>query len=248
MPSPLITIIIAVYNGSDTLERCLESIAKQSFREFELILMDGGSTDGTLSIIEAYSDQVTYWESAADRGIYHAWNKALAHAQGEWVLFLGADDRLHDEGALERMLPHLESKSQHPLVYGKLRMEGAPYDGLVLGKPWNWRTFRRRMSIPHTAAFHHRKLFEEVGPYNESFRISADYELLLRKKIKLNPIFVDEFVTVMAAGGTSVNNATRSLEEARRAQVLHQVNSAFVIQAWHHYFHLRIALQRLKRS
>ena len=80
---PTITIVIAVFNGAKTLERAIESVARQTYPYKELIVMDGGSTDGTVEILKRYGATIKYWESKPDRGIYHAWNKALDHAEGE---------------------------------------------------------------------------------------------------------------------------------------------------------------------
>ena len=117
----LITVILAVLNASNTLERCLQSILKQTYQHKEIILVDGGSTDGTLSILDAYGDKLTYWESKPDRGIYHAWNKALKHARGDWICFLGADDYFWSNNVLADLAPHLirATNSGIRIVYGQ---------------------------------------------------------------------------------------------------------------------------------
>jgi glycosyltransferase involved in cell wall biosynthesis len=240
--SPLISIIIAVYNGSATLQRCLDSIACQTHNSFELIVMDGGSTDGTLGILEDNAHIISLWRSERDRGIYHAWNKALDVARGEWVLFLGADDRLAGPMVLGNVAQLLEASKQHSLVYGKIVFEGGKMDGLVLGKEWSWKKFRRQMSIPHTGAFHHRQLFKELGNFKEDFPIAGDYELLLRARDGLNPRFIDYGVTIMAADGTSSRNRLKSLKEARRAQMENKVASALYINFWHLYYTLLVKL------
>ena len=90
--SPKISIVIACLNCSRTLRKCLESIREQSYLNKEIVLIDALSSDETLNIVREYEESIDYWESSADTGIYHAWNKALAHVNGEWVIFLGADD------------------------------------------------------------------------------------------------------------------------------------------------------------
>ena len=89
---PLITIIIAVFNGAKTLQQCIDSVAQQSYPNKELIIIDGGSKDGTLDLLKANSEKIDYWVSETDNGIYNAWNKGLAQANGDWICFLGADD------------------------------------------------------------------------------------------------------------------------------------------------------------
>lgn len=76
---PLISVIVAVYNGEKTLQHCIDSVSNQAYPHKELIIIDGGSTDGTVDILRADNDKIAYWESEPDKGIYHAWNKALDH-------------------------------------------------------------------------------------------------------------------------------------------------------------------------
>ena len=91
---PKISIIVAVYNSKKTLQRCIDSVFSQTYPHKELIIIDGGSTDGTVDILRANNDKITYWKSEPDNGIYQAWNKALDHAKSDWICFLGADDYL----------------------------------------------------------------------------------------------------------------------------------------------------------
>ena len=101
-PAPLISIIVAVFNGKETLQQCIDSVAQQTYQNKELIVIDGGSNDGTLDLLNQNSSRLT-WLSEPDSGVYSAWNKGLARAKGEWVCFLGADDFLWDANVLEQM-------------------------------------------------------------------------------------------------------------------------------------------------
>src|SRR5690348_14220883 len=97
---PRVSLIIAVYNGASTIVKCLNSVAAQTYGSRELIVIDGGSTDGTVDILRCNADQLSYWISEPDTGVYNAWNKGLARARGEWIAFLGADDYLWTPDAL----------------------------------------------------------------------------------------------------------------------------------------------------
>jgi glycosyltransferase involved in cell wall biosynthesis len=225
---PLLTIIVAVYNGAVTLQRCLLSIAAQNYGNKELIIVDGGSTDGTVDIIKANPSLAAYWISEPDRGIYNAWNKALAHAHGEWICFLGADDVFRSENALSDMAPHL-ARAYPPvrIVYGQVAIVNTDDDELYrIGQ--RWEDVRKRffsvMCLPHPGLMHHRSLFADLGCFDESFRISGDYELLLRELKQANALFIPDIVTIaMRQGGASSNpsNALLSLREVRRAQKMH---------------------------
>lgn len=205
-----ISIVISVLNGAATLERCLDSIAGQTWPEREVVVMDGGSSDGTVDILARRAAELAHWKSEPDRGIYHAWNKALRQVTGEWVLFLGADDTLRSPDALERMASDLrDDGGRTGIVYGSVDVV-AP-DGrrlATVGRPWEAASddFRHRMAIPHQATFHHASFFERHGPFDERFRICGDYELLLRALARPGAAarFVPDVVVVaMQAGGLS---------------------------------------------
>jgi glycosyltransferase involved in cell wall biosynthesis len=205
---PSISVVLAVRNGAATLQRALDSVFEQTHPAVELIVMDAASTDGTVEILERSTARIDYWESKSDRGIYHAWNKALDRATGDWICFLGADDRYHAPGALAAVAEALALDTEgHRVAYGGL--EKVWPDGRIYharGSQWDprrRRRFRRGVMIPHPATFHHRTLFELHGRFDESFRIAGDYEFLLRELLDHDPLYIPEVVVDMAAGGLS---------------------------------------------
>jgi len=88
---PSITAIVAVFNGVDTLQQCIDSVAQQSYPAKELIVIDGDSKDGTVELLKASQEKINYWVSEPDSGVYNAWNKGLAKANGDWIFSLGSD-------------------------------------------------------------------------------------------------------------------------------------------------------------
>lgn len=227
---PLFTVIVAVFNGAGTLRRCLDSIIDQTFPQVQLVVMDGGSTDGTVPILQEYGDRIAYWESTPDRGIYHAWNKALEHATGDWICFVGADDVFWSRDVLEQMAAHLPtSAADVRVVYGRNVVTAK--SGEVLrydGQPWE--QARRKIAwflpLPHPGLFHHRDVFEEHGGFDESFRIAGDHEMLLRE-LKTRPaLFVPDVLVVCFQHG-GVSNSPRAmsalLKEIARARHKHGV-------------------------
>ena len=122
MSKPIISIVIAVFNGEGTLQKCIDSVVGQGYPDKELVIMDGGSTDKTIEILNANDKCIDYWESMADRGISHAWNKGLERTQGEWIIFLGADDFLADNHVLERACKHLilAKRENKYIAYGQV--------------------------------------------------------------------------------------------------------------------------------
>lgn len=225
---PSISIIVAVFNGSKTLQQCIDSVIQQNYPNKELIIIDGGSCDGTVDLLHANSEHITYWISEPDRGIYNAWNKGLAKAKGDWICFLGADDYFWDSQALARMsvaLQHVPLNVR--LVYAQIML--LTVDGKKLfpvGEPWEkmGARFRQGMCLPHQGVMHRRCLFEQNGNFDESFRIGGDYELMLRELKLADAMFIPDIITVaMRQGGLSSNpsGTIEAMQDIRRAQKMH---------------------------
>jgi glycosyltransferase involved in cell wall biosynthesis/nucleoside-diphosphate-sugar epimerase len=225
---PRISVVVAVFNGAATLQRCIDSVLHQSYADRELILIDGGSTDGTQEILRRNSANLAYWVSEPDHGIYHAWNKALPHARGEWICFLGADDYLWAPDTLERLAPVLASA--YPpvrVVYGQVALVNERGGEMQrVGEDWGHarRRFTEMMCLPHTGLMQHRSLFEVHGAFDESYRAGGDYEMLLRELRTGEALFVPDLVVAgMGYNGVSTNPAgsLRVMREFRQAQVKH---------------------------
>lgn len=225
---PVISVVIAVYNGKETLQQCLDSVTQQTYSGVELVIIDGGSPDGTVDILLANAEHISYWISEPDRGIYNAWNKGLAQAHGEWICFLGADDFFWDAQVLERMAAQLLMVPVNiQVAYGQIMLlnsEGAEL--YPIGQPWEVvkERIKQVMCIPHPAVMHRRSLFEQHGNFDESFRIAGDYEFLLREVTSADAVFFPNLITVgMRQGGISSNpkSALLTMRETRRAQQMH---------------------------
>lgn len=223
--TPLITIIVAVYNGVKTLQQCIDSVVNQSFKNIELIIIDGGSDDGTVEVIKSNSAKISYWISEPDKGIYNAWNKGLNQAKGDWVAFLGADDYLWNDDVITDIEIAITIVPKNiRVVYGQIMLlNEAGVELFALGEPWKIAKykFKRNMSIPHQGVFHQRTLFKDFGLFDESFKIAGDYEFLLRELLKSDAFFIkDLVVSGMRQGGVSsqCKNSLTLLNEIRRAQ------------------------------
>jgi glycosyltransferase involved in cell wall biosynthesis len=210
------------------LSHCIDSVAGQAYPYKELIIIDGGSSDGTVQLLEANTQKISYWSSEPDRGIYQAWNKALLRARGEWICFLGADDLLWDATVLARISEQLRGLSPSiRVVYGQNMLINGRGESLYpMGAPWQTLKgkFRTSMCLPHPGMMHHRSLFEQHGPFDESFRIAGDYEMLLRELNHADALFIPNLIVAgVRQGGISSNpsSALLVLSEARRAQRIH---------------------------
>ena len=223
---PLISVIVAVYNGAKTLPRCIDSVSDQTYPDKELIIIDGGSTDGTVDLLIANNNKITYWQSEPDNGIYNAWNKALNHAKGDWIYFLGSDDYLWKSSVFEEISSHLfKAESENiRLVYGQVaRVTKNDEICCIEGDSWDYT--RRGIvaegicTFTHQGMFHHRSLFETYGKFDESFRIAGDYELLIRAfKEGGAALFINGLVVAgMQTGGVTAN-CTKLVKETARAR------------------------------
>lgn len=230
---PLISIIVAVFNGDKTLQQCIDSVAQQTYLNKELIIIDGGSGDGTVDLLKANTKHIRYWVSEPDKGIYNAWNKGLAQATGEWVCFLGADDWLSNGKVLAEVAELLKQvNSSVEIVYGQVKMLNA-IGGEVgeLGAPWRGvkRMFMNgTYCLPTPGIFHHRGIFTKYGGFDETYKIAGDYELLLRVLKSSTPIFLEGItVTNMQQGGISSRPASAliSLREMVKARKKNKISN-----------------------
>lgn len=231
--------MVATRNAALTLPRCLDSMRAQSFRDFEVIVMDCASSDGTVDVLKARPDLIKFWQSEPDSGIYNAWNKALDHAEGEWIAFLGADDCFADGGALERLAPHLKAAGPaHRVVYSRVRLvdaTGAPLE--EMGEPWERlkTAFQSGPCLPQPGLMHHRSLFARHGRFDERFTLAGDYELLLRELKDGDALFVPTVTVHMQQGGltTDPGNFYTLQRETRQALVMHGRRPPAVSWAYH---------------
>ena len=199
--SPYISIIIATLNASKVIERCLKSIINQTNTNFELILIDGGSTDGTQTLVKKHINDISFFVSEPDSGIYNAWNKALEHAKGDWICFLGADDYFWNNQVLDDLIPHLNNAYSEGIkvVYGQaVKVDKDENVIKIYGKPWSkisW-LMKHGMALHHTGIMHHKSLFETHGNFDETFRIAGDYDLLLRELKNGRAKYIEDIRTV----------------------------------------------------
>ncbi|MGS1126581.1 glycosyltransferase family 2 protein [Rhodanobacter sp. UC4437_H4] len=213
--TPKISIIVATHNAAKTFRRCVRSILDQDFVNWELLIADGASIDGTSNLINEFKSHIAWWQSKIDNGIYDAWNQALDHARGEYVCFLGADDAWADSSALSRLMAAIED-TQYDLVTS----QGIVFDPIsrkeiCFGSEWNYRRIGRRTIVCHPGMLHRRSLFERYGVFDPQYRIAGDLDFLLRLPRELRTVHVDSISVLIEGGGTSRKNVLARLREQR---------------------------------
>jgi glycosyltransferase involved in cell wall biosynthesis len=215
---PLISIVIAVFNGEDYLEDAILSVINQTYDNVEHIIIDGGSTDGTLDIIKKYTDKIDYWISEKDKGIYDAWNKAVQISCGQWIGFLGADD-FYELNAIQIYVENINLLAKVEFISSQSYF--CTKDKKILrkiGKSWNWKDFSIYMNIAHVGSLHRKSLFEKYGIYDINFKVCGDYDLLLRAGNKLKAGFVNQILCNMRIGGISHGGTSKIFEEIYQAK------------------------------
>lgn len=206
----IISIVTPTYNSGNTIDDTLKSVASQTYRDIEHIIVDGSSTDNTLEIAKAYP-HVCKIISEKDKGIYDAMNKGIGYATGDIVGILNSDDLYHSPGVLEKVVRAFQDPSVEA-VYGNLQYV-KPDDITRVTRNWVSGKFSPRKFYfgwmpPHPSFFVRRSVYERYGKFNEHLRTSADYEFMLRVLVKhhCRAVYLPELIVRMRTGGMS--NAT----------------------------------------
>lgn len=196
-----LSIITVNLNNKEGLQKTIDSVLSQTFKNFEWIVIDGGSTDGSKELIKQCSEHFSYWVSEPDKGIYNAMNKGVKVAKGEYLQFLNSGDWLVDETALERCFSHGFSAD---IAYGDLFFVHA--DGKIEKSTYpEHLTFRflYQYSLGHNASFFKRELFQK-DQYDESLKIVSDWAFFIKKVLENKDFeYLDEIVTCFDTGGVS---------------------------------------------
>jgi len=222
--APLVSVVMATYNVADALDLTIQSILKQEFKSFEIVIADGASKDRTASLLQSMDQHFVRWISEPDRGIYDAFNKACQLVRGEWVLFMGTGDLLYDEAVLARFASAAaQVDASTEIIYGKVQVTDPDYNNIeILNRPWaemegRWRG-GRPMIPHHQGVFHRRRLLSEDNPFDLAYPLAADSKVVFQSLARVAPVFMDSVVAFATQGGVSTNfrNLLRTATEIIR--------------------------------
>ena len=215
-----ISVITAVYNNAETIASALDSALAQEGDNLELIVIDGGSTDGTLEILERYADRLAVLVSEPDKGIYFALNKGIGLASGEVVGFLHSDDLLANENVLNRV-GEAFADPKVEAVYGDLLYVSKDDPDRVV-RYWRAGNYSKaRLSWgwmpPHPTFYVRRSVYERMGNYDTTYRIAADYDCILRflGKGEVQVSYIPEVMVKMRVGGASNRSLRNILQKSK---------------------------------
>lgn len=203
----IFSVITVSYNSAATIKDTIKSVLGQTHKDLEYIVVDGGSSDGTVDIIKKYSDRVSRWVSERDGGIYDAMNKGIRLSSGDVIGILNSDDIYQDSGVLKRVAQEFDDPGVE-CCYGDLFYVSKDLGSVVrtwVSGSYSDKAFRRGWHPPHPAFFVRRRAYEKFGAFDLRFPIAADYELMLRflMKNRLKASYIPETLVRMRTGGES---------------------------------------------
>jgi len=203
---PLLSIITVVYNGQAFLEETILSIANQTYQNIEYIVIDGGSSDSTLDIIQKYEHVINFWTSENDLGIYDAMNKGAKIANGSYISFLNASDIYLDDAA--QKIVDLIAKQECDYYCGPVIIQNQSNEEVSISHPLiNFKYQKGKimgMPAPHLSVFMKTEFFHILHGYDLAFALSADFDLLLRMAANTNSVsYLQEPIGVFRLGGIS---------------------------------------------
>ncbi len=209
-----ISIITVVKNGNKSLEKAIQSVVNQEYLYIEYIVIDGGSTDGTLDVILKYDKKISYWVSEADKGIYDAMNKGLQAANGKWIFFLGADDYFFDNYSISKLAKYIDKDVK--MIFGNVVYSSGYY-------------FKSRITprmiisntVHHQSCIYNSKLFADFN-YDINTKVYGDYELNLISFLRNHKFhYVNETISFCQIGGASSTNIKAELKEVNTIRGKH---------------------------
>ena len=210
------SIITVNYNHREGLIKTIQSVINQTYTDYEYIIIDGGSTDGSVEVIKEYNDRITYWVSERDKGVYNAMNKGIAQAQGDYINFMNSGDSFYDNHVLENVSQLMDNSD---FIIGKDYNQD-PETGEVFTTILPTRLSMAAFymwTLPHQSAFIRRSLFSG-SQYDENLRIVADWKFYMDKIVYEGKTvqLLNTIISNREQGGMSISQANKTTEERKK--------------------------------
>lgn len=234
---PLVSIITIVRNGKAILRPTIESVLRQDYANVEYIIIDGGSTDGTVSVLYEYDEQVDYWQSEPDKGISDAFNKGIGLAHGELIGLINAGD-WYENDALSRIVAAFLAEPDTGVVCGRLQFwKGESKEYVCQSVP---RLLKCEMTVTHPTCFVRAECYDRYGLFSIEYDLAMDYELLLRFKCQgVKFVALDMVLANMQHDGISEADWKKALRETHRARVEQMGGSVYATKKYLYWLMLK---------
>lgn len=224
-----ISVITVCLNTKDTIEETLLSIFNQTFKDIEIIVIDGASKDGTLEIIDKYKDKITHFVSESDNGIYDAMNKGIKLATGDFICFLNAGDTFYDTSIFEKVEKKLIQNPECKFIFGD-----AEYISKENSKIVSYENIKNEFSIIfdnicHQSIFYHKSLFEQFGLFSQDFKIYADWDFNINclAKNKVKAMYLPLTICKFQLGGTCSNHESKKICKREKQLLIEKYYSEY---------------------
>jgi glycosyltransferase involved in cell wall biosynthesis len=204
-----ISIITVCFNAVKTIEETIYSVINQSYENVEYIIVDGGSTDGTLEIIRKYEDKITHWESESDYGLYHAMNKGIERATGDIIGLINADDYYYENIFLDVVKAFEKKNLEEYIFFGDMFHNGKTIAG------WRPKSLKIGAFGAHPSMFVPKSVYQKIGVYKLHYKILSDYDFMYRafNVYNIKPIYLSKLTAFFNTGGLASMNIFRSYTE-----------------------------------
>ena len=225
-----ISIITVCFNSARTIRQTIESVVKQTYDNIEYIIIDGGSTDGTVDIIKKYENNINYWISETDKGIYDAMNKGIDKANGDIIGIINSDDWYTDNNVIKEVIEAF-NKNNVDIIHGNLiYVNEIKNERFRILPDLKVENIYRKMVFNHPTCFIKRNVYKRFGTFDLRYNITADYELLLRFYTHMNAsrfFYLDKDMVCFRYGGIRTKNIYLTLLETYKVSTLYG-NSKFI--------------------
>lgn len=241
-----ISIVTVTYNCVSLLEETIKSVILQDYAPLEYIIIDGGSTDGTIEVVKKYSDYVDVFVSEPDRGIFDAMNKGIKKATGEWINFMNAGDRFANSTVLSHVFKNNSMAENADVIFGDMITDNRGMTKEIVLVPFYEKTGIRGMGFSHQSVFVKTQKAKRY-PFDLNYRLSADYNMIWKLYYNDHAIFhkVDFPICCMLGG----EGATQANYKEHLVEVCRVCEGSKVERLWFIYSHIVLRLMRiLKRN
>lgn len=228
---PLVSVITVCLNSRKYLEEAIKSLSEQTYLNIEYIILDGGSTDGSIDIFNKYRDKISKIVVEKDNGIFNAMNKGIRLASGDIIYFLNSDDRFYDNQVIEEAVVAFSKRPETDFIYGNIGVFN-PADGISCIEKYPQKITKwlfMRKTVGHPATFFRSSCFKNAGYFDERYKIAADYEWYLRTLClnKLKTFHIEKNISMFRLGGISTNRKYRDLYFSERRTIQKRYFNAF---------------------